>query len=69
MSETKSTRNTGTAWSDVDIEQLRELAKGNTPTGVIGVKLGRTEDAIAAKAAELNISLAPANRPPYGTTT
>jgi hypothetical protein len=29
---------------------LRELADGNTPTGVISVKLGRSEHAIRAKA-------------------
>jgi hypothetical protein len=45
---------------------LRELAKGNTPTRVIGLKLGRTEGAIYAKAAELGVSLKPTNQKPYG---
>jgi hypothetical protein len=33
---------------------------------VIGLKLGRTEDAIRAKAGELSISLRPVNQSPYG---
>lgn len=62
----KSTRNTGKSWSSDDIRQLRQLAKGNTPTRVIGLKLGRTSAAIQAKAAHEGISLRPANRSPYG---
>ena len=63
----KSTRNTGKPWAKDDLRQLRSLAKGNTPTRVIGLKLGRTEAAIYAKAARHNISLAPTNRSPYGS--
>jgi hypothetical protein len=66
MSETESTRNSGQEWSDADVEQLRELAGSNTPTRLIGLKLGRTEDSVRDKARELELSLAPANRPPYG---
>jgi hypothetical protein len=66
MVETKSTRNSGEEWSDAEVEQPEELAEGNTPTGVISVKLGRSEDAIRSKAQAEGISLAPANRPPYG---
>lgn len=36
----KSTRNTGKAWTPTDVSQLRNLAKHNTPTRVIGLKLG-----------------------------
>jgi hypothetical protein len=61
------TRNPGREWTDDDVQQLRDLAASNTPTGVITVKLGRSEDAIRAKAKAEGISLAPANRPPYGT--
>jgi hypothetical protein len=46
MAETKSTRNSGEEWTDDDVQQLRELAEGNTPVGVMSVKLGRSEDAI-----------------------
>jgi hypothetical protein len=66
MAETKSTRNSGEEWSDAAVQQLRELAEGNTPTGVTSIKLGRTEDAIRSKVQAVGISLAPANRPPYG---
>ena len=63
----KSTRNTGKAWSTSDVRDLRQLARGNTPTRVIGLKLGRTEDAVRSKAAETNVSLKPTNQSPHGT--
>lgn len=62
----KSTQNAGKAWTPAAVKQIRELAAGNTPTRVIGVKLGRTEDAIRAKAQEEGISLRPTNQSPYG---
>lgn len=62
---TMSTRNTGKAWTSEDAAALRQLAKENTPTRVIGLKLGRTEDAVYSKAAELGISLKPTNQSPY----
>ena len=37
----------------------------NTPTRVIGLKLGRTENAIYNMASELNMSLRPTNQSPY----
>ncbi len=61
----KSTRNTGKTWTPTDVSQLRNLAKHNTPTRVIGLKLGRTEDAVRSKAADKNISLKPTNQSPY----
>lgn len=64
---TKSTRNTGTTWTLTQVKELRQLAKENTPTRVIGLKLGRTEDAVRAKASEEGISLKPTNQSPYGT--
>ena len=64
---TKSTRNTGKTWTKAEVADLRQQAKGNTPTRVIGQKLGRTEDAVRSKASEKNISLKPTNQPPYGT--
>jgi hypothetical protein len=63
----KSTRNTGKHWSPNDVSQLRQLAKGNTPTRVIGLKLGRTPDAVQNKASVKGISLRPTNQSPYGT--
>jgi hypothetical protein len=61
----KSTRNAGKRWPVNDEKALKDLAKHNTPTGVIGLKLGRTEDAIRSKAQELDISLKPTNQAPY----
>lgn len=37
-------------------QQLRQLARANTPTGVIDLKLQRTEAAIRANAQDLNVS-------------
>ncbi len=62
----KSTRNTGKSWSQKDTSQLRTLAAGNTPTRVIGFKLGRTPAAVQQKASLKNISLKPTNQSPYG---
>ena len=62
----KSERNSGAPWSDDDVAKLKKLAAENTPTRVIGLKLGRTEDAVYAKASELGISLKPTNQSPYG---
>lgn len=61
----KSTKNSGKSWSSDDVKQLKELAKGNTPTRVIGLKLGRTEGSIRSKASEESVSLKPTNQSPY----
>jgi len=63
----KSNRNSGKAWTRSDVSQLKQLAKGNTPTGVISLTLGRTEAAIYTKASNEDISLKPTNQSPYGT--
>ena len=57
--------NTGKQWAKRDIQQLQNLAKHNTPTRVIALKLERTEDAVRSKASELDISLKPTNQSPY----
>lgn len=61
----KYNRNTGKPWMRSDVQQLRQLAKENTPTRVIGLKLGRTEDAVRSKASEKGVSLKPMNQSPY----
>lgn len=61
----KYNRNSGRQWSDAEVERLNGLAKGNTPTRVIGLKLGRTEDAVRNKASQEDISLRPNNQKPY----
>lgn len=62
---TKSTRNSGTRWAPADVRLLRQLARENTPTRVIGLKLGRPEGGIRAKASAEGISLKPTNQSPY----
>ena len=59
------TRNMNKNWSTGDVRTLRQLAKQNTPTRVIGLKLGRTEISVRGKAQREGISLKPANRSPY----
>jgi hypothetical protein len=49
-------------WSDADIGALRQLARANTPAGVISLKIGRTETAIRSKAQREGISLKPIKR-------
>lgn len=61
----KHNRNSGKPWSAEEIAQLEKLAQKNTPTGVISIKLGRTESAIYTKASLEDISLRPTNKPPY----
>jgi hypothetical protein len=61
----KSPANHGKQWTSVDVKQLRQLAEENTPTRVIGLKMGRTEDAVRAKASETDVSLKPTNQSPY----
>jgi hypothetical protein len=45
----KYNRNSGKLWTSTEIRELRNLAQKNTPTRVIGLKLGRTGDAIYSK--------------------
>ena len=58
-------RKLGQPWSKEDVRELKALARENTPTGVLSVKLQRPETAIRAKAHREGISLRPTNRPPY----
>ena len=62
----KYNRNTGKPWTKSDVTQLKSLARQNTPTRVIGLKLGRTEDAVRTRAASEDVSLKPVNQKPYG---
>jgi hypothetical protein len=55
----------GQPWEASEVRELKSLAKQNTPTGVISLKLRRPPDAIRSKAQREGISLSPANRSPY----
>jgi len=61
----KTDRNSGNAWTGAEKQQLKTLAKENTPTRVIGLKLGRTPGAVQSKANDLGLSLKPTNQSPY----
>jgi hypothetical protein len=61
----KYNRNSGKAWTPKDVVQLKELASQNTPTRVIGLKLGRTPGSVSNRAAQENVSLKPTNQSPY----
>ncbi|MDP2586301.1 MAG: hypothetical protein Q8P32_00810 [Candidatus Komeilibacteria bacterium] len=61
----KYNRNSGKPWTPAEIQKLEKLADQNTPTRVIGLKLGRTEGSIYSKASEEDITLDPVNQSPY----
>lgn len=61
----KPSRNTGKRWTTAQLRQLRQLARQNTPTRVIGLKLGRTENAVRTKASEKGVSLKLKNQASY----
>ena len=63
----KKPPNSGKAWTDKDVKQLKQEVGHNTPTRVIGLHMGRTPEAIYAKASTEGISLKPTNQSPYGT--
>ena len=61
----KPPANHGKQWTSADVSKLKQLVHENTPTRVIGLKMGRTEDAVRSKAGENSISLKPTNQSPY----
>jgi len=60
----KYIRNEREPWERGDIQALKQMARENTPTRVIGLKLGRSETAVRGKAQREGISLKPVNRSP-----
>ena len=61
----KTPKNHGKSWTPADVKQLEKLADQNTPTRVMGLKLGRTPEAVQQKASQEHISLKPTNQSPY----
>lgn len=61
----KQPPNHGKEWKPAEIKQLERLADQNTPTRVIGLKLGRTAASVQQKASLEDISLKPTNQSPY----
>lgn len=52
-------------WTRDEVAHMRQLARENTPTRIMGLKLQRTEDAVRAKASDEGVSLKPTNQSPY----
>lgn len=63
----KQPKNHGKDWTADDVKAIKQLARENTPTRVMGIKLGRTAAAVQQKASTEGISLKPVNQRPYGT--
>lgn len=61
----KKPKNHRKAWTPDQNRQFKKLARENTPTRVIGVKMGRTEDAVQSHASDIGVSLKPVNQSPY----
>ncbi len=61
----KKPPNSGKQWTPADVKQIKALAKQDTPTRVIALKVGRTPEAVYAKANEQGISLKPVNQSPF----
>jgi hypothetical protein len=61
----KYKRRAGEVWTNQEIKELKALAKINTPTGVMSLKLHRPPASIRSKAQREGISLRPVNRSPY----
>jgi len=61
----KTPSNNNKPWTSADIKELKQLVKGNTPTGLIANELGRTVGAIYNKTSEIDLSLHPTNQSPY----
>ena len=59
--------NSGKAWTPAAQKQLVHFAKGNTPTRLIALKMGRSPSSIANQASKSGVSLNPPNQSPYGT--
>ena len=68
MSNPNYLRNAGKQWTSEEVKQLKQLAKDNTPTRVIGFKLGRPVGGVQSKTSELGVGLKPVNQSPYNRT-
>ena len=58
-------KNSGKPWSPAQVQQLKTLAAGNTPTRIIGLKMGRTPTAVQSKASAEGVTLKPTNQSTY----
>jgi hypothetical protein len=61
--------NSGKPWIKGEVAQLKTEIKQNTPTRVLGIKHGRTPEAVQSKANDLRLSTKPTkptNQSPRG---
>ena len=65
----KYERNAGKQWNRAEVNSMKKLVQQNTPTRVIGLKLGRPVSGVYAKASGERISLKPTNQSPYNRQT
>ena len=61
----KAPKNHNKPWTGDHLKEMKQLIKENTPTRVMGLKMGRSEDSIRAKAQAEGLSLKPVNQSPY----
>lgn len=61
----KKPANHGQPITSATVRQIETLANQNTPTRVIALKVGRTEDSVRNIASANDISLKPTNQSPY----
>ena len=60
----KTPKNHGKSWTPAQNRELKKLIRENTPTRVMGLKLGRTPGAVQGHANELGLSTKPVNQRP-----
>lgn len=63
----KTLPNNNKPWKPAEVKQLKQEIKQNTPARVLGLKHGRTPEAVQRKANSLGLSTKPTNQSPYGT--
>ena len=61
----KAPKNHRQPWTSADNRELKQLVKQNTPTRVMGLKLGRTPAAVQQHANETGLRTKPVNQSPY----
>ena len=57
--------NGGKKWMPQEDQKLKQLIQQDTPTRVMGLKLGRSPEAIQSHANKLGLSTKPTNQSPY----
>ena len=65
----KAPKNHRQPWTTADNRELKKLIKENTPTRVMGIKLGRTAGAVQQHASESGLSTKPTNQSRYNRRT